>query len=68
MGWLRRAMLLIGMLVCLLLGGFILLVAGELHEAADVGRPVPRMVSLAELVDKGCVDNAHVELTDFEAL
>ena len=65
MGWLRRATFLIGMLVCLLLGGFMLLVAGELHEAADVGRPVPRTVSLAELIDKGCGDNAHVALTDF---
>src|SRR5262249_26167863 len=39
--------------------------AGELREAADVGRPAPRTVSVAELSEKGCGDNAHVELTDF---
>jgi hypothetical protein len=65
MRWFRRILLFVGMLLGLLLGALAHLVAGDLFEAAEVGRPAPRTITLAELSASGPGDNAHVEVTDF---
>src|SRR4051794_38419330 len=61
-----NATVLTGMAVGLVLGPCCFLLGWQLDMVANVGEPAAQTMTVAQLIDGGRGDNAHVELTHFK--